>query len=412
MGFMNLNAARGRMADADLDALLLLSPRHVYYATGYRPWFLSMYAEAGYGAAVVPGDPALSPGALVSDVEEGPFRGVAPDFPRVVTYPAWTAYADVPPLTQGNGAAHLAAYQEDQPTTRSGTIDSHNAMLRLAGLIRELRLDRARIGIEVGFVSPAVRGWLAEMLPGAVFSDATPLLEELRAIKSAAEVTLLRRGTLLAERAIMEVVCTVHVGTTANEIARTYRAAVMTYADGGDVTSARLTLRVGPHVLSPVASSAYAAQPGDAIFLDCGVEVSGYWADIGRSFVLGAATPVQREIYAALRSGFDAATVCMLPGVPVADLFTTGMAAVHASGLTSYVRGNVGHGVGLHPAPELPIVSREETRELTPGQVFSVEFPYYINGIGAFTLEDTFAITDDGYEVFNRLSHELIELDG
>jgi len=411
MGYMNLAAARMRMAEANLDALLLLSPRHVYYATGYRPWFLSMYAEAGYGAAVVPLDPALPPGALVSDVEEGPFRGTAPDFPRVVTYPAWTAYADVPPLTEGNGAAHLAAYQEDQPTTRAGTIDTHGAILRLAELIRELRLGRARIGIEAGFVSPAVRGWLEAMLPAATFHDATPLLEELRAIKSAAEVTLLRRGTLLAERAITEVARTVRVGTTANEIARTYRAAVMTYADGGDVTGARLTLRVGPDVLSPVAASSHAAQPGDAIFLDCGVEVSGYWADIGRAFVLGGATPVQRNIYAALRGGFDAATACIRPGVPVADLFTTGMAAVHAGGLTSYVRGNVGHGVGLHPAPELPIVSRKETRVLVPGHVFSVEFPYYINGIGAFTLEDTFAMTDDGYEVFNRLSHELIELD-
>jgi Xaa-Pro aminopeptidase len=83
---------------------------------------------------------------------------------------------------------------------------------------------------------------------------------------------------------------------------------------------------------------------------------------------------------------------------------------VHDAGLTSYVRGNLGHGIGLHRAPEWPIVSREEPLVLADGHVVSVEFPYYIQGVGAFQLEDTFYLTPSGRTVFNRLSHELVEI--
>ena len=414
MGFMNLQLAREKLQSAELDALLVLSPRHFYYATGHNSWYLNLYAEAGYGAAIVATNPTVGAGALVSDIEEEPLRQSAPEFAQILTYPVWIAYADVPSLAEGDGLPHLTAHSQGQPLTRTGQVDFDLAVTRLIDLVRQMGLHRARIGLEWDFTSGPVLNQLQTRLPQCQWVNVGDLIEQLRAIKSPLEADLLRRGTQLAEAGITDVQDAIIPGMTAQEIAHCYRASVFArakeVAGPGEVVSARITLRVGPHVLSPQSSSTYAVQAGDLIFMDCGVEISGYWADMGRAFVLGQATPVQRQIYQALRTGFIAATELLHVGNTPGQVFAAGLAAVHAAGMTAYVRGNLGHGVGLHRAPELPIISREEVLTLAPGQVISVEFPYYIQGIGAFQLEDTFYLRANGRECFNRLSHDLAEI--
>ena len=411
MGMMDLTRAREQLALAGLDAMLLLSPRHFFYATGHASWFVNLYASPGYGAAIVPVEAGQAPGVLVSDVEESAVRALAPEFALVATYPVWIAYATVPDSTNGAVLQELSRHSRRQPATRQSQVDLSQAVAQLIELIRTMGLQTARIGIELDFAQGAVLEQLRAALPAAKFVDALPLLRDLRSVKSAAEVALLRRGTQLAEGAIAAVTSAIEPGMTAGEIARRYRAAVFAHdASRGDVLSARITLRVGPHVLDPEAAGSYAVRRGDMIFMDCGVEVAGYWADMGRCFVLGRAATQQRQIYAALRSGFLAATEQLHAGNDTQQVFDAGMAAVRAAGMTSYVRGNVGHGVGLDRAPEYPILGRDHVQHLAAGNVISVEFPYYIHGVGAFQLEDTFHLQPDGREVFNRLSHELVEL--
>lgn len=410
MGFMDLNRARDRMRAADLDGLLILSPHHFYYASGHSSWFMNLYGAAGYGAAILSEDPNQAPAALVSDVEEGPFRESAPEFTNLATYPVWIAYGDVPPPAPDAPLSYLTDHSVGQPTVRSGQIDPSPVLDQICRMVGQMGLAAARIGVESAFISASVQSHLQAALPQAHFVDSTRLLTELRAVKSPREAALLRRGTQLAEAGISQVLAMAQPGVTGSEIARCYREAVFAHADGGDVLSARITLRVGPQVLSPQAAGAYALQKGDLIFLDCGVEVAGYWADMGRCAVLGRATPLQRQIYAALGAGFAAAIPALRAGNPPAILFRAGMQAVHVAGLTSYVRGNLGHGIGLARAPELPILSAEETLVLAAGQVISVEFPYYLQGVGGFQLEDTFYLTEEGAECFNRLDRTLVEV--
>jgi len=130
---------------------------------------------------------------------------------------------------------------------------------------------------------------------------------------------------------------------------------------------------------------------------------------MGRTAVFAASpTPGQSHVYGALRAGADAVAPLLRPGTPVADIFRAGMAAVRASGLPDFVRGNVGHGIGLDPQPEWPIVSAEDTHRLEPGMVLSIEFPYYVHGLGAFQVEDTYQITEHGAERWTQLPRDLI----
>ncbi|MEZ4837274.1 MAG: M24 family metallopeptidase [Caldilineaceae bacterium] len=392
---------------------MILSPRHFYYATGHNSWFMNLYGEAGYGAALIPADEGMMPAGLVSDVEAPALAESAPEL-EAHGYPVWIAYGDVPPVAAEDVFAPLAAYSADQPRQRDGQIDPKRVVLQIVDLIKSRHLARGRIGIEISFVSRPVMT-CPQPAPRCHLGRCHTAARRTTRCQVAAEADPLRRGTQLAESAIESVTAALRSGMTAGEIAHRYRLAVFEHAAGrGDVLSARVTLRVGPHVLSPVSSGSYALQAGDLVFLDCGVEVSGYWADMGRCVVFGRATAAQRaaqkQIYAALRAGFDAATALMQVGTPLADVFRAGLDAVHAAGMTSYVRGNLGHGIGLARAPELPIVSAEETLALARGHVVSVEFPYYVHGIGAFQIEDTFYMGPNGTEVFNRLSRDLVEI--
>jgi enamine deaminase RidA (YjgF/YER057c/UK114 family) len=77
-------------------------------------------------------------------------------------------------------------------------------------------------------------------------------------------------------------------------------------------------------------------------------------------------------MYGRLHEGVQTATALLASGRPIADVFTIGFAAVRAGGLGTHAPGNLGHGVGLRPLVELLIVSREETRRLTPGHVLAM----------------------------------------
>lgn len=409
MAQLSLRRARNDLAQARLDGLLILSPLHFYYATGHSSWFLNLYGEAGFGAAVIPTDARQTPGALVSDVEVPNFAQTAPEFAQVKGYPSWVAYADLPQPAQ----THLNWFEHDrlpQLPTRQGLIDRQRAVELLVELLVDCGLVRGKVGLEGEFAAGSVLRHLKRALPRVEFVDALPLLQRWRAYKTPQEAAWLRQGTQLAELALEQVMKGLEPGLPAGEIAHRYRLSVFERASSGLVTNARITLRVGPQVLSPQAASSYVLQLGDLVFLDVGVEVAGYWADIGRTCVLGQASRLQKEVYQALQQGFLAGEAQLVSGNLPALVINAGLAAAKQAGLPHYVRGNVGHGIGLHRAPEKPLLSREEELPLGAGQVVSMEFPLYAQGLGALTLEDTFHFTSDGIEVWNRLSRDLLEV--
>ena len=67
----------------------------------------------------------------------------------------------------------------------------------------------------------------------------------------------------------------------------------------------------------------------------------------------------------------------------------------------------LGHSVGLdiHESPNL---SPSNDRALVAGNVVTVEPGIYLPGEFGMRLEDFGVVTDDGFEVFTKTSHELL----
>ncbi|MFN8525063.1 MAG: Xaa-Pro peptidase family protein [Chloroflexota bacterium] len=410
--------ASNLMAQDGLDAIVAQSPENFYYATGHRAWAINLYRRAGFGAAVVPADPAAGAGAVVADVDAGHFRRTtAGAFPHVREYAFWVAFCEVDPSRASDdvcGALHAAS--TDKPRDLLGQVDRQATIQEVAGVIREMGLsERRRIGIELGFMSADTFGWLRDLLPGVTWVDCGGLLAELRMLKNPREVARLKTATELTEAGIAGAIAHRRRGVTARELVRAYERAILNEprvtAEAVDLGMMRLSLRLGPNVMSAEAYGPHPLVRGDLLFLDAGVEVAGYRSDMGRTAVYGAPTDSQKTVHEALLAGQLAARDLLRPGTPSSEIFWAGQRAIWQAGLESYVRGNVGHGIGMDAAPELPIISKEDPHVLAPGMVISVEFPYYVHGLGAFQVEDTYLITKAGAERWTMLPDQLVELD-
>ena len=67
----------------------------------------------------------------------------------------------------------------------------------------------------------------------------------------------------------------------------------------------------------------------------------------------------------------------------------------------------LGHGVGID-IHEQPVLNLRNEAPLVAGNVVTVEPGIYLPGEFGMRLEDCGVVTQDGYEVFSQLGHEMV----
>jgi Xaa-Pro aminopeptidase len=145
----------------------------------------------------------------------------------------------------------------------------------------------------------------------------------------------------------------------------------------------------------------------------------GYWADTGRTAVIGEPPSDLVRYYAALQAGIAELLKRAQPGVAVSELFDAGVQTVRESGIPHYQRHHVGHAIGLEMY-EPPVLANAQSSDihrfgesdirLEPGMVINIELPYYELGLGGLQIEDTLVIRPDGHEVLTTASRDLYRI--
>lgn len=389
--------AREKLEKEQLDALVASSAENFYYLTGQPSMFLYTFRMSEAAFAIVFRDPAQKSILLMSEFEASGLPDVIPGF-DIRTYPQWIDLDD--PFGQQPG--RFLGQRPDAPRPDA-------ALAALAEALGSGGAAAGRIAAELSGMKPSSRAKLADSLPQAVWAEAQPLFTELRSIKTGFEIERLRESCTIAEAAIGEVLPKIGPGVTAAELAAAFRIAVYRRAIG--FTERFTTISVGPDFAPASLFRTHPAAPGDTIKFDVGVDAQGYGSDIARTFTLGKPTDAAKRAYEALRPGHDRMLELAGPGVPMADLFKTGMEVIRRSGLPNYNRGHLGHSIGLAlSTEEAPFVSGTEQTILKPDMVICLETPYYGYGVGAVMIEDMVLITHNGIERLNSLSRDLIVL--
>ncbi|MBI2822847.1 MAG: aminopeptidase P family protein [Acidobacteria bacterium] len=276
----------------------------------------------------------------------------------------------------------------------------------LVTLIRSARLRR--LGFESQSISYDLFWNLKQSLKGVSLSPQVSVVEELRRVKTPAEVAAIGRALRLTEQAFRQVLPLIRPGMREIELAAELEFRLRQKGAEGfsfDTIIASGLRSTFPHGVA----SSKRLQPGDPIIMDFGIYLAGYASDFTRTVVLGKATPEFRRAYAAVRGALEA-----LEDLPIAGKsgrWADGVCRRYLAraGLGGYFSHSTGHGVGLeiHEAPSLSIHSGDAIR---PNEVFTVEPGVYLPGRFGIRIEDIVWVGEAACHRLNKAGHRLIEL--
>lgn len=395
-GHLDRHRAARLMREQGLSALVLAQPESIAYAAGAFPGVATFWRRAGAAFLVVPADEREPLTAIVGDMQAKSFAqqsGIA----DVRSHRIWVETARFG--AEGEGPRR---------TPRPAQFDFHATTSLLGDVLREKSLAGHRIGLELGFVPVADFGAFQRL--DVEWADCSRIVERLRAVKSAAEIGLLRRAAELSASGMQALASAIAEGLDAATMTGIWRAAVVSEAHRRGVPAPQSTwayIAVGGDGFAPGGP----ARRGDIIKVDVGCVVDGYSSDGARTFALGPPRAEAVRIYEALRRAFEAGLALIAPGRPLREIYRATAETMWNQGFESYGRGHFGHGVGSSVwSEEWPFIAADADAVLEPGMVMAFETPWYVDGLGGFIIEDQLLITENGCEVMAPLPRELVVL--
>lgn len=233
-------------------------------------------------------------------------------------------------------------------------------------------------------------------------------VEDLRAVKDAGEIEVMREAARLISGVFDEVVALVQPGITENELAAEaeYRM--------------RRKGAAGPSFESIVAGGERSALPharptgraigkNELVVLDLGAILRGYCSDMTRTVFVGRAPRKVRGWYHAVLEAQVAAIDALAPGVKAGDVDAAARRTLRRYRLAQAFTHSTGHGLGLE-VHEIPRLARGDTAQLAAGNVVTIEPGIYIEGSGGIRIEDDVAVGERGVEVLTCATKEFLEL--
>lgn len=396
---------RERLLDAlernQLDLLLALTPENAHYlagdgdfiATHWRlPGLFSVASGAGGQTAVVAREFRRDPQSASPPYE--PF-----------SYTGWTETLDIR-KTPGDSLQERVRLARPAVVTRPAQFDFDEIFDQIARAVQSVAPRASRVGVDSETVDTASMSRLQRRLPGAELIDASAIFDDLRAIKDADEIEMLRRAAELTEIGIATATSGMQIGDSELSVNNRYHFSVGEAADQ-DERFARFRGSEGVASAGLGVDSAGTVAPGETVKFDMQVDVGGYHSDIGRTYAFDP-TPDQQAIYDALYHALHELWKGVRPGITFAELHAIGTRAMHDAGFPTYSRGHLGHSDGLtQHFEEPPFIAPGEHRPLVENMVLSVELPLYLYGVGAFQMERMVLVTKDGFALMDHLPFEL-----
>src|SRR6202171_1409821 len=347
-------ALRQRLLDLELDGLVVTAPENIRYLSGFSGSL--GYLIIGKDAAEILGDSRYW---LQMEAEAPAFRLM----PSGVSHGLWAVFAE---------------------------------RLKALGL--------RRIGFEAQHLTFEQHQRLSAALPPEPTLVATAgLVEELRIVKEAEEVELLRAVASIAGRAFDRVRPATRPGLRERDVAflleQTFREL------GADGPSFETIVAAGERGALPHGrASDRVGERGGLGVGDFGAAAGGYHSDTTRTIVIGEATPEQCAAVEAVRQAQLASIALMKPGATADEVDRRAREAL-AGEEHAYGHG-LGHGIGLQ-VHERPFLSPPGHTALRAGMVITNEPGIYIPGWGGVRLEEMVLITETEPEVLTSASWEI-----
>lgn len=274
----------------------------------------------------------------------------------------------------------------------------------------------ARRGGRVGLAGAAyIPAGLLDRVRAAMGSatlEPTMALAEVKAVKSDAEVALMRKAAELSDVAMEAIRLTLADGKPHTECELAHVADSAMLAGGAERTGYDSMVQAGPRSAFNLARPTdRIVAPGDLVMTDIGARFGGYVADGGRGFTYGPASPEKKAIVAAAARAVEAGLEAAKPGIRAMDLNAAIQRALVESGFerfSSEARGHgTGHGTGMDPEEEAPWIGPTNTTVLVPNMVFTLKATITVPGVGGLRTERIVRLSPGGVEPLDKYPMEL-----
>jgi len=261
------------------------------------------------------------------------------------------------------------------------------------------------------FFTPRAYEALRARAPQAEFTDAHELVNWVRAVKSDAELSLMRAAARIAERVMRAGIDAVEPGVRqCDAVAAIYDAAVRGVdGTGGDYAAIVPMLPTGRGMTTPHLT--WTDEPfkaGEGTLLELAGCHRRYHCPLARTVFLGRPPRRLVEVAAATRAGLEAALAAVRPGVRCEDVEAAWRRAIAEHGLEKPSR--IGYSVGLNYPPDwgehTMSLRPGDTTELEPGMTFHMIVGMWMDDVG-FDLSETFAVTANGAECLSSVPRDL-----
>lgn len=298
-------------------------------------------------------------------------------------------------------------------------IQSRHVPQEVARILRERGLASDRVGFVGRDTILAVHERMLRDSLGAVeLVPCDEILESMRAVKSDAELAMVRYAAEVGLRWMETSLSAIQPGVTEAEIVAIGLDRLV--RDGGVQYDIAVATGANSHNYwgssgVPHWNVERRLEPGEMVHIDLWGPVNGYYTDFARSTVVGGdPNEAQLEVLNASIEVIEAIVAEVRPGVPVGDLYSTGVDWLVDAGFVSSSgedqRGvnftemfpSFGHGYGI--ALEKPYLTADEPTILEPNMVIAIEAVVGRPGVGASNFEHNVIVNADGCEVLTRNS--------
>ncbi|WP_018660652.1 M24 family metallopeptidase [Heyndrickxia acidiproducens] len=247
-----------------------------------------------------------------------------------------------------------------------------------------------------------------ESLLKAELVPVSSLIENLRLIKSEAEIKILKEAADIADAAFKHILDFLKPGVTelevSNELEFFMRKCGATASSFDTIVASGIRSAL-PHGVA----SDKVIEKGDFVTMDYGALYKGYCSDITRTVAVGEPSEKLKEVYNVVLESQLLAADKLKPGMTGVEADAISRDYIASKGYGDAFGHSLGHGIGLeiHEGPNLSMRSKYV---LEPGMIVTIEPGIYLPGIGGVRIEDDTLITEDSNELLTHSTKELIIL--
>lgn len=274
-------------------------------------------------------------------------------------------------------------------------------LFQLGEAFKMVSLKAGRLGVELNALPAGLLIFLQAHYPEIELVDITANIDQLRIIKDADEIELIRRAAGLSDLGQATVLKFAKPGMSELELFNLVRHKMEASAGTrvplmADFVSGASTATGGGLPSTKIINE------GDLILTDFTPCLNGYWGDSCSTIVMGKPTAEQRDSFTRVREALEIGITMIRPGVQAKDVDLAMRKHLKTAGNFPH---HGGHGVGVRYHEE-PRITPYNTMMLQAGMVIALEPAVYKEDYG-IRLEHLVATTNDGGQLLTTFMHRF-----